>query len=316
MRELLAEGYTADQICTAMQEVFQGFQPKFPGDHIQSFAYCAPRVREEKPAGIRKHAVSCIEPEESDDFRKAFDHVRELWLKINGREPNPIEYEELAKIGRRCDHVARCIPHPDWLAAGGAGWVAAAIVDAVKAGSEFLAVRRVEVIVDRWREDGPPWQEEAEADWQELPAASDAARKQRKAELVTTPVETASGPMPAHQVWERALSELALQMTKPTFDTWLKNTWVVACEDNTLIVGLRAAYAKDWIENRLLRVIGRTLVAVVGRQLAVEFVVASPRGPGGQASERPALNGGSPSGSASGPEGEPCGPEGGGMAEA
>jgi chromosomal replication initiator protein len=79
--------------------------------------------------------------------------------------------------------------------------------------------------------------------------------------------------MNAEQAWQAALGELELQLTKATFDTWLKNTHVVSCEDNTFLIGVQNGYAKDWLENRLLTTIKRTLTSVVNHAVSVRFVV-------------------------------------------
>ncbi len=77
----------------------------------------------------------------------------------------------------------------------------------------------------------------------------------------------------AEAIWQAALGELQLQMTKATFDTWVKQTRVVAYEDGEFIVGVQNGYAKDWLENRLLSTIKRTLVGIVDRSVEVKFVV-------------------------------------------
>jgi chromosomal replication initiator protein len=79
--------------------------------------------------------------------------------------------------------------------------------------------------------------------------------------------------MNPEQAWQAALGELQLQLTKATFDTWVKNTHVVSCEDGTYLIGVHNAYAKDWLENRLLTTIKRTLTGIVGRTVEVKFVV-------------------------------------------
>jgi chromosomal replication initiator protein len=79
--------------------------------------------------------------------------------------------------------------------------------------------------------------------------------------------------MNADQIWQAALGELQLQMTKPTFDTWLKNTRAISYEDGALIIGVHNAYAKDWLENRLLPIIKRTLARIVGRTVEARFVL-------------------------------------------
>ncbi len=82
--------------------------------------------------------------------------------------------------------------------------------------------------------------------------------------------------MKPDQVWQAALGELQLQMTRATFDTWVKNTFVVSYEDGTFIIGVHNGYAKDWLENRLLTIIKRTVTGIVGHAVELKFVVWSP----------------------------------------
>jgi hypothetical protein len=75
------------------------------------------------------------------------------------------------------------------------------------------------------------------------------------------------------KTWSGALNELQLQMTKATFDTYVKDTRIVSHEDGTIVVGAPNALARDWLENRLLTTIERTLVGIVGHSVKVEVVV-------------------------------------------
>jgi chromosomal replication initiator protein len=79
--------------------------------------------------------------------------------------------------------------------------------------------------------------------------------------------------MNAEHAWQAALGELQLQLTKATFDTWVRHTHVVSFEDGAFLIGVRNAYAKDWLENRLLTTIKRTLIGIVGRTVSVKFAV-------------------------------------------
>jgi chromosomal replication initiator protein len=81
-------------------------------------------------------------------------------------------------------------------------------------------------------------------------------------------------PNAAH-VWQAALGELQLQMTKATFDTWVKPTFAVAfdADRSILTVGVRNAYAKQWLENRLYGMIERTLQHVLGSPAEIRFVL-------------------------------------------
>ena len=82
--------------------------------------------------------------------------------------------------------------------------------------------------------------------------------------------------MDAKRIWQATLGELQLQLTKATFDTWLKDTCGIACEDGAFVVGVRNAYAKDWLEHRLYAHIARTLASIVNRTVQVRFVVNTP----------------------------------------
>lgn len=81
-------------------------------------------------------------------------------------------------------------------------------------------------------------------------------------------------PNAAH-LWQAALGELQLQMTKATFDTWVKPTFALSFdpERSTLVVGVRNAYAKQWLENRLYGMIERTLNHVLGNPSEIRFVL-------------------------------------------
>ena len=79
--------------------------------------------------------------------------------------------------------------------------------------------------------------------------------------------------MTADQIWQAALRELQLQMTKATFDTWVKNTRAISHEDEIFVIGVPDALTRDWLENRLLTTVERTLVGIVGHPVQVEFAV-------------------------------------------
>jgi chromosomal replication initiator protein len=84
----------------------------------------------------------------------------------------------------------------------------------------------------------------------------------------------------AQKIWQAALGELQLQMTRATFDTWLRGSHVIAYEADTFFVYVRHAYAVDWLQNRLLPVITRTLRRHAGPKAEVEFTARTPEKPG------------------------------------
>jgi hypothetical protein len=77
------------------------------------------------------------------------------------------------------------------------------------------------------------------------------------------------------RVWQAALGELRLQMTRGTFNTWLKPARMLGREGNTFTVGVENEYIKDWLSNRLIGTIQRTVTSIVGEEVAIRFVVQS-----------------------------------------
>ncbi len=76
------------------------------------------------------------------------------------------------------------------------------------------------------------------------------------------------------RIWQAALGELELQMTRATFDTWLHDTHCVGVEDDTtLVVGVKNGYAIEWLERRLYPIIQRTLHRLTGEEMKTRFVV-------------------------------------------
>ncbi len=79
--------------------------------------------------------------------------------------------------------------------------------------------------------------------------------------------EPESVPAEARRLWATSLGELQLQMTRATFDTWLRGSQVVEAGDGCLTIAVRHAYAVDWLQNRLLPVIQRTVARHAGGEI-------------------------------------------------
>src|SRR6188474_1895185 len=79
--------------------------------------------------------------------------------------------------------------------------------------------------------------------------------------------------MDAKQVWRAALGELQVSLSPANFETWLKETALVAVDDNRFRVAVPNGFAKDWLENRYRSLISQTLARIVGYSVQVEFAV-------------------------------------------
>jgi len=79
----------------------------------------------------------------------------------------------------------------------------------------------------------------------------------------------------AKEIWERALGELQIQVSKANYDTWLRNSWGISCQDDVFVVGVPNTFIAEWLAKRLHSVIRRTLANIIGRVIDVQFVVHS-----------------------------------------
>lgn len=82
-------------------------------------------------------------------------------------------------------------------------------------------------------------------------------------------------------LWQRALAHLQLQMTRQTFDAWLRGTSLLERRGEQFIVAVRSEAARVWLERRLYAVVQRSLASALssegdeaGAAIVVRFVVA------------------------------------------
>lgn len=88
--------------------------------------------------------------------------------------------------------------------------------------------------------------------------------------------------MNAQDIWHATLGELQLQMTKATFDTWVRPTHAIDFNDGAMTVGVHSSYAKEWLENRLQATIQRTVTGIVGEPVKIQYIVKDKNGPRNQ----------------------------------
>ncbi len=74
-------------------------------------------------------------------------------------------------------------------------------------------------------------------------------------------------------LWETALGQLELQVTRPNFETWLRNTSGLQLEGDLLTVGVPSDFAIEWLRSRMTAPINRTVSQLLGRTITVSFQV-------------------------------------------
>ena len=79
--------------------------------------------------------------------------------------------------------------------------------------------------------------------------------------------------MNAEQAWQSVLGQLQMEMPRASFDTWVRDTRPLSYHNGTLTIGVRNAYARDWLENRLASTVSRLLLGIMNMSVAVNFIV-------------------------------------------
>jgi len=81
--------------------------------------------------------------------------------------------------------------------------------------------------------------------------------------------------MNLEQLWQSALSEIELHVSRPNFITWFSNTQLIEKQEGMVIIGLPNNFSKEWIENRYCKVVLGALRNLDETTKSVKFVVST-----------------------------------------
>ena len=81
--------------------------------------------------------------------------------------------------------------------------------------------------------------------------------------------------MNAEHAWQAVLGQLQLEMSKASFDTWVSSAEFLNYDEDSqsFEIGVKNAYARDWLEDRLSATIGRLLTGMMGNPVTTSFKV-------------------------------------------
>jgi len=77
------------------------------------------------------------------------------------------------------------------------------------------------------------------------------------------------------KIWQSALEQLQLQVSKANYETWLSDTRGVEFSQDTFVVAVPSIFVAEWLRERLYSLIKRTLSNIIGRTVEVQFSVAT-----------------------------------------
>ncbi|HHV61163.1 MAG TPA: chromosomal replication initiator protein DnaA [Firmicutes bacterium] len=76
-------------------------------------------------------------------------------------------------------------------------------------------------------------------------------------------------------LWGKVLEILSTEISKPSFETWLKSTRAREMNESSIVIEVPHELAKNWLETRYVNTIRRTIQALTEKDYNLEFVTRS-----------------------------------------
>lgn len=83
--------------------------------------------------------------------------------------------------------------------------------------------------------------------------------------------------MTNEELWQAALAEIELSISKANFITWFKNTSILSYENDMVVVGVPNGFAKEWLENKYNVYILRALKNIKSSIKSVSCAINTPK---------------------------------------
>lgn len=74
-------------------------------------------------------------------------------------------------------------------------------------------------------------------------------------------------------IWNQTLAVVRKKLSKPSFETWLKETEASAIDGQTMIINVPNEFSQDWLEEHYARLIADILYQITGVHYSVKFVI-------------------------------------------
>jgi chromosomal replication initiator protein len=75
------------------------------------------------------------------------------------------------------------------------------------------------------------------------------------------------------RVWNSVLGEIELNISKPQFNTWIKNTYPISMDEKEIVICVPSAFTRDWLENKFNVTILNSIQKITGSIKRVKYVV-------------------------------------------
>lgn len=83
----------------------------------------------------------------------------------------------------------------------------------------------------------------------------------------------------SHDIWQQVLAIIQTKLSKPSYDTWFKQTKASFAHDGMVIVTAPTTFAVEWLESRYTKLVRTTLFEFLGRQVDIKFDIEENKPP-------------------------------------
>lgn len=193
----------------------------------------------------------------------------------NGRRSSSVERQLLAALAERFDPAAREQARPG--PATGWAWVAAAIYDAVAAGSTYVAPRRLREILTRWEREGLPGEEAARRQGGEAPRATQfSTPAPTRIPLGDAPDFSLPHGFGSRRTWEFTVSLLAGAVDRGRLPELVAGTAIVGYRDGEVTIAAPRVGQAERLAGEYRELVARKLSEAMRRPVRLAVLTAVP----------------------------------------
>ncbi|NEQ65282.1 MAG: chromosomal replication initiator protein DnaA [Symploca sp. SIO2D2] len=77
------------------------------------------------------------------------------------------------------------------------------------------------------------------------------------------------------QLWDKVLERLQLQLSRPTFETWIKSTSAQELENNCLVIRTPNPFARNWLQKYYITTITEVVEEVLGQAVEIQLTATT-----------------------------------------
>ncbi|NES94751.1 MAG: chromosomal replication initiator protein DnaA [Desertifilum sp. SIO1I2] len=81
--------------------------------------------------------------------------------------------------------------------------------------------------------------------------------------------------IPLESLWSQTLERLQLQLSRPTFETWIKTASAERFDNNCLVISTPNPFARNWLQKYYIKAIAEVVQEILGQPVEISIIVAS-----------------------------------------